>query len=315
MFLHHYCILLLTLLTTLSLASSTTSSPFPCTGGSIYFTAHTVDSLLFQNPDVLHDLFVFKCVITVVFNADTGGEARNETRREELEYGLGRAYEIMSSASLRGSGGSVRNNTKIPLYKYDVAASPLLGLSNVQILFLRLPDSTYYGQGYRACREESLKMLYSAEISRITATDRAATYTIRDLKEIIATILRERRADDIHVLNYLASLSTGQDDYQLEHADRIMSAKLVMDVVKEEGIEGRVVAHGCDEVRNQGVNLNTPDYINKVNAFFEYAKYDPDMCQSVDECGERLSKAGTSIGGYNEGDYIYEFLKREYYVT
>lgn len=35
--------------------------------------------------------------------------------------------------------------------------------------------------------------------------------------------------------------------------------------------------HGCDEVRNQEVNLNTPDYINKVNAFFEYAKYDPDM--------------------------------------
>lgn len=74
--------------------------------GSIYFTAHTVDSLLFQNPDVLHDLFVFKCVTTVAFNADTGGEARNDTRREELEYGLGRSYEIMSSASLRGGGGS-----------------------------------------------------------------------------------------------------------------------------------------------------------------------------------------------------------------
>lgn len=85
-------------------------------------------------------------------------------------------------------------------------------------------------------------MLYSADISQITATDAAATCTVRDLKNIIATILNERRADDIHVLNYLASLSTGQDDYQLEHADRIVSAKLVMDVVKEEGIETRVVA-------------------------------------------------------------------------
>ncbi|XP_014555901.1 hypothetical protein COCVIDRAFT_38460 [Bipolaris victoriae FI3] len=313
MFFRHYYSLFLTLLMTLCLASST-PSPFPCTGGSIYFTAHTVDSLLFQNPDVLHDLFVFKCVTTVAFNADTGGEARNDTRREELEYGLGRSYEIMSSASLRGGGGSVHNNTTIRLGKHDIAASPLLGLSNVQILFLRLPDSTYYGQGYSAYREQSLKMLYSADISHIVATDGAATYTIRDLKEIIAAILRERRADEIHVLNYLASLSTGQDDYQLEHADRIISAKLVMDVVKEEGIEARVVAHGCDEVRNQEVNLNTPDYINKVNAFFEYAKYDPDMCQSVDECGERLSNADTSTSGYNEFDYIYEFLKREYYV-
>lgn len=145
--------------------------------GSIYFTAHTIDSLLFQNPDVLHDLFVFKCVTIVVFNANTGGEAGNETRGEELEYGLERAYRIMSSASLRGGGGSGEDglegapagritpktdfltdsnsdiavrNTKIRLGKYDVATSPLLGLSNVQILFLRLPDSTYYGQGYSA---------------------------------------------------------------------------------------------------------------------------------------------------------------------
>ncbi|EUC51366.1 hypothetical protein COCMIDRAFT_79590 [Bipolaris oryzae ATCC 44560] len=314
MFLHDYYFLLLALLMTLCLASST-PSPFSCTGGSMYFTAHTVDSLLFQNPDILHDLFVFKCVTTVVFNADTGGEAGNETRREELEYGLGSSYEIMSSASLRGGEGSVRNNTTIRVGKYDIAASPLLGLSNVQILYLRLPDSTYYGQGYSAYREQSLKMLYSADISHIKTTDGAATYTIRDLKDIIAIILQERRADDIHVLNYLASLSTGQDDYQLEHADRIISAKLVMDVVKEEGIQARVVAHGCDEVRNQEVNLNTPDYINKLNAFFEYAKYDPDMCQSVDECGERLSNADTSTSSYNEYDYIYEFLKREYYVT
>ncbi|KAF5852566.1 hypothetical protein GGP41_007945 [Bipolaris sorokiniana] len=158
MFLHDYYCLLLALLMTLCLASSTLS-PFPSNNGSIYFTAHTIDSLLFQNPDVLHDLFVFKCVTIVVFNANTGGEAGNETRGEELEYGLERAYRIMSSASLRGGGGSGEDglegapavrNTKIRLGKYDVATSPLLGLSNVQILFLRLPDSTYYGQGYSA---------------------------------------------------------------------------------------------------------------------------------------------------------------------
>ena len=84
--------------------------------------------------------------------------------------------------------------------------------------------------------------------------------------------------------------------------------------------------HGCDEVRNLNSNLNTPDYIKKVNAFFEYAKHDPNMvsgarqlalgnttltceqCQSLNECGKRLEKLDKASGLYNEGDYMYEFL-------
>lgn len=139
-------------------------------------------------------------------------------------------------------GDVVENSTTIPIGRYNVSASPLLGLSNVQVVFLRLPDSTYYGQGYSAYHEESLKGLYSADISHITTTDGMATYTVRDLKGLIATILHERRADTIHVLNHLACLSTDQDNEQLEHADRIVSAKMVMDVIKDENIAAAVLA-------------------------------------------------------------------------
>jgi hypothetical protein len=188
---------------------------------------------------------------------------------QELERGLKEAFRFMSSMpsvvadGSRATSGteevparksqqqmlswlfpnpenSVRNDTTIRFGEYDVAASPLLGLSNVQIIYLRLPGSTYYGQGYSAYHEESLKMLYSAEISHITTTDGTATYTIRDLKDVIATILHERRADNIRVLNHLESLSTTEEDAQLEHADRVVSAKLVMDVVKEEEIGANV---------------------------------------------------------------------------
>ena len=38
--------------------------------------------------------------------------------------------------------------------------------------------------------------------------------------------------------------------------------------------------YASDSLRMLQNNLNTPDYIKKVDAFFEYAKYDPDMVRS-----------------------------------
>ncbi|EDU44743.1 predicted protein [Pyrenophora tritici-repentis Pt-1C-BFP] len=238
-------ILLAVLLT--SALASTPTSPFPCTG----------DGLLFQNPDLLHDLFVFKCVTTVVFNADTGGEAANESQ-----------------------------------------------------------SSTFYGQGYQAYGKETLKKLYSADIPAISSTDGRNRYTVAELKDVVATILGFRRAKDIRVLDYVDSFSvTDTDDVQLEHADRVASAKIVVDAVREKGIPGTVKGYACDALRNLKNNLHTPDYIKKFAAFFEYARHDPDMCQSLQECGDRLRKINAYTDDYDEGNHIYEFLKREYYAS
>jgi len=139
---------------------------------------------------------------------------------------------------------AVPNNTTIQIGKHEISASPLLGLKNAQILYLRLPESsTFYGQGYKAYGKETLKKLYSADISDITSTDEKNAYTVTELKDLVTTILRFRRAKDIRVLDYADSFSvTDDDDVQLEHADRVASAKLVVDVVKEEKIPGTVKA-------------------------------------------------------------------------
>jgi hypothetical protein len=135
---------------------------------------------------------------------------------------------------------AVANDTTVQIGEHTISSSPLLGLSNVQILYLRLPQSEYFGKGYKAFREESLERLYSADIQNITTTDGKATYTSNELKDIISGILRGRRANDIRVLNYFETLTTDEAGDQLDHADRIVSAKLVMDVMKEEEIEGNV---------------------------------------------------------------------------
>ena len=188
----------------------------------------------------------------------------------ELERGLEDAYKFMSDVSSVGADDTrfvsnlkeaaprkalrevlilhnetnqytaVANDTTVKVGEHTISASSLLGLSNVQILYLRLPQSEYFGRGYKAYSEESLERLYSADILHITTTDRKATYTVEDLKDIIATILRDRRANDIRVLNYFEILTADEKGDQLDHADRIVSAKLVMDVMKEEGIKGDI---------------------------------------------------------------------------
>jgi hypothetical protein len=234
--------------------------PEACTdvnSGSIYFTGHNTDSLLFQNTDLLHDLYVYKCVTTVVFTSDTGGEAVNETRILERESALEWAYQFMNAAPTdeqakfflgHNSEDSsqaasmenelpLRNTTTIQVGKYNISASSFDNMPNVQILYLRLPDSPYGGLGYDAYGGESLKKLYQKNIPSITNVDKNATYTLQDLKDIIATILRERHPADIGILNQKIDLKTDDLGYtESEHTDRITSAKIVWDVIGEANI-------------------------------------------------------------------------------
>jgi hypothetical protein len=232
--------------------------------GSIYFTAHNTDGLLFQNPDLLHDLYIHKCVTTVVFTSDSGGEAANDTRILERESALEMAYKLMNDkdypfsedAQAKWAHGEapdgrvqtesgdqdviLRNVSSVQVGKYNISASALYNMPNVQILYLRLPNSPHAGQGYNAYGGESLKKLYQAKVPSITNTDKNATYTLQDLKDIVATILHERRPANIGILNRKIDFETDENYIEQEHTDRITSAKIVWDVIGETNIYANV---------------------------------------------------------------------------
>jgi hypothetical protein len=133
-----------------------------------------------------------------------------------------------------------RNATTVQVGKYNISASSFDDMLNVQILYLRLPDSPYDGSGYDAYGE-SLKKLYQEKIPSITTVDQNATYTLQDLKDIIATILREKRAADIGILNHKIDFEMDDSlDTEQEHTDRITSAKIVWDVIGEANISANV---------------------------------------------------------------------------
>jgi hypothetical protein len=204
----------------------------------VYFSAHPVDGLLFQNPDLLHDLYVFKCVTTVVFTSGDRGETGDSSL--SLERGLQQAYALMADLPV---SDPTQEEATVRIGTHDVHSWSLRGMPNIQIIFLRLPDGLPSGQGYDAHAGASLAKLYKKEIDSITSTDGLASYTLRDLKELIAYTLHMRQPNDVRILDHNTTLARAEEHHEYhDHTDHIVSAKLVQTVVTGENIRAKVHA-------------------------------------------------------------------------
>lgn len=149
-----------------------------------------------------------------------------------LERGLQQAYAHMAGVpvdDLTQEEGTVRVGT------HDIHSWSLRGAPNVQIIYLRLPDDSQSGRGYSVHPGASLARLYRTEIDSIRSTDGLAVYTLRDLKEIIGSILHIRKPNDVRMLDHRA-------DEHHDHPDHIISAKLVQRVVTGERVRAKVYA-------------------------------------------------------------------------
>jgi hypothetical protein len=204
------------------------------TSGSIYFSAHPADSLLFQNPDLFHDFYVFKCITTVVFTSADRGVIGNFSY--SLERGLEVAYSYMAGASMDKKAWV---ETRVILNGKTVLSRALKDMPNVQIFYLRLPDGRTDGEGYDANESESLKKLYRRKIKTISAIDGSEKYTLDNLKYLIAAMLRQRKARDIRVLDFKTMVPKDNEECY-DHTDHSVSARLVVDVVKEDNIIGNL---------------------------------------------------------------------------
>ncbi|KAH7091047.1 hypothetical protein FB567DRAFT_263386 [Paraphoma chrysanthemicola] len=284
--------------------------PFSCTGGTIYFSAHPVDGLLYQNPDLLRELHVLKCITTVVFTS--GGRGHRGSYSQSLERGLQEAYALMAGIS---ASNSAREEAIVRVGTHDLHSWSLRGMPNIQIIYLRLPDSSSSGQGYDASGEESMSKLYRKEIGSITSTDGASTYTLRDLKELIAFMLRASRPNDIRILNHKATIAN--TPHPSDHLDHVTSAKLVHGIIVAEQIIADVHVYGGSNIRKFEANIDSTHetFAQKATSFFEYAAYDEQMCHSLDECVDRLDNEQPGMVADDDLRYVAQYLAREYYVT
>src|SRR5215208_2173372 len=123
----------------LILQATTAQAATTCpTGATMNIVAHPDDDLLFQSPDLLHDVQSGKCVRTVYITAGERGDLNTLDMRES---GVEAAYAQMAG---------VKNTWK----KTDAGVSdhrmPLMTLSGrptVSLVFMRLPEGLWGSGG------------------------------------------------------------------------------------------------------------------------------------------------------------------------
>ncbi|KAF2687851.1 hypothetical protein K458DRAFT_385420 [Lentithecium fluviatile CBS 122367] len=286
------------------------SEPSNCTGGSVYFSAHPVDSLLYQNPDLFHDIYVYKCVTTVVFTTGDRGVGGNFS--ESLERGLEAAYAHMASVPANETPWA---ETSLQFSRNSVMLRFLRDVPSIQIVYLRLPDGGSDGTGHESSGGDSLKKLYNNDVKSIDTTDGSTFYTLDSLKDLIAAVLKQRAPLNIRVLDFKRSIPE-DDEFDGDHADHAISARLVADVVEQNKIEGEVLGYAGSFMRKLDPTLNDtiPDFAIKSDAFFQYAKHDKHMCQTYDGCINGHPET-TSEDAPDDVRYVATWLEREYYVS
>jgi hypothetical protein len=122
---------------------------------------------------------------------------------------------------------------------YNLTMRFLKNTPQVQILYLRLPDGASDGQGHDLNHSQSLKKLYEGNAESISTIDGKSTYTLHSLTDLIAALLKQYAPRDIRVLDFRSPVPK-DGEFDGEHADHAITARLVVDVVEKEKIVGEV---------------------------------------------------------------------------
>ncbi|OCK81980.1 hypothetical protein K432DRAFT_403301 [Lepidopterella palustris CBS 459.81] len=277
------------------------SSPFSCQGGSVYVVAHPDDDLLFQSPDLLHEIRVHACVTTIFLTSGDAGIPGSYS--EARESGNEAAYASMASrpngtwqTTLTQMGGQI------------LRVRTLDGRPELQKVWLRLPDGNSLGEGFSGTGNTSLQKLYQGDITKMEATDGSARYTLNALKDVISGILKIRKPNNIRVQDFKREYTSLGNEH--DHPDHLTAARIVRDAVADGAApKAKLIGYAGYPISHHPSTLpsNSTDFEAKKEAFFAYAAFDSRVCQNYDDCEQR------DVSGHGQG-YSY-WLQREYYIV
>ena len=240
-------------------------------GTTMNFVAHEDDDMLFLNPDIQNDIHAGRCVITVYLTAGDAG--LSTTYWQNRENGEKASYSIMSSA-LNLWTQQDAGITAHPIPVFTLTTAP-----NRSLIFLRLPDGNNDGLGFASTNYQTLQKLWQGNIPTITAINNSSSYTKQDLINTLLKLMNTYKPDIIRTQNFVDSYNSAVD-----HSDHYTTAYLTQAASQVYSTSHILIGYYDYEIDSKPQNIFVTDVTAKENTFISYAKYDPNVCQTLSAC-------------------------------
>jgi LmbE family N-acetylglucosaminyl deacetylase len=248
--------------------------PEPCAAGAtLNIVAHQDDDLLFQNPDVLHDIQAGRCVRTVYV---TAGDANDvATYWKGRETGAQAAYAQMAGVADTWTTA----DAEVP--GHPIPLRTLADRPQVSLAFMRLPDGGTDGKGGSRNGFASLQKLDDGGLPTIRAVDGSSQYTEADLIAALATLIDEFRPTRINTLDFAGAYGDG------DHSDHHAVAYLVREADNRYTSPHTVNGYQGYGIVSRPENVSGSDLTAKRTAFLTYSRFDPATCATDEACAGR----------------------------
>lgn len=221
------------------------------------------DDLLYFNPDIYKYIKTNRVITTIYLTSGDAGEDYNYWHSRE--EGIKTAY-----ASMANKDNSWKEKYIIYLNKYKIAKYSLSSDKNINLIFLRLPDGNFVGEGYPKTKYQSLIKLWLNEIQYIRTVDNINIYTKEELIKLLEEIISSINPDIINIQDVSNYKSSG------DHSDHYATAYFSLAALRKlDKTSIKIFSYLGNVIGTYKKNLNPSDITKKRNFFFIYLNYDP----------------------------------------
>ena len=254
--------------------------------------AHEDDSMLFQSPDLLHDIQTGKCVRTVFVTAGDAGQDSDYWSSREL--GAQAAYAQMAGVA------NVWTQSDAGISGHPISLMTLTGNPKITLLFMRLPDGNLDGSGFAPDESQSLQKLYLSQISQINTVDGTSSYTLSSLTSTLTNLMKAFAPNRVDTQDYVGSYGDGDhsDHHTVAYITRYASEAYTTATHTLVGY----MDYGTSSLPS---NVTGTDATQKANAWFAYTPFDQAVCQTAAQCNQNSYgawlKAQYTVGTETDG--------------
>ena len=243
-------------------ADEATAWPSPGSGpdGVMSVVAHEDDDLIFQCPDLLHDVEAGRRVRVVYLTAGDAGNGRSWWSKRE--GGPRAAYAHMAGVA------DVWATSSVTVAARSVRMETLVGAPTVSLVFLRLPDGSRSGAGYRRHGHQSLRKLWDGALPAVSAVDGSASYSAIRLTSALTELMNGFGPATVRTLDFTQPGANG------DHSDHRAAALFTREASRSCAVEHVLVSYQGYRSVSRPVNVTGADLEAKRAALMAYASVD-----------------------------------------